>query len=538
MTRKLITFLAMILFLSSQSNAQVDIDFLGQGTYQYTSIFEPADLEFYLFGDGYHSFEHDPRHQFQDNGETATAVMFHSFPYNDDEPDEIALNNVTNGVANAVNTPVSMLNKVELKTSWNLVNSKQNYFLLMFENTKPHIISGCVEFHYTKDFTDVIESKILDDYNNDWVDERTPGTSEYFGYSDKYSWTFDNMEPGEQRFVYIPADCLMQTGYTVRTMAIMKENCGVPVEITGKGDGSNDEITESDFFTLESFVSTNPHDPNCIIANAECLNQNNTQVVRYRVYFQNEGVTPATNVYLDFFLNAPINNIDLVKASDNCVLYWEPTAGQVPYTLVKIHFYEIFLQGTGQPNAPDYDKTVGWVDFDVCYDLESFDLIPLECASNSVDITFDNEAPITAYHDLCFQDHCSNDINLAVQDACDPNLNGNQYFVVDQFEFNTINQGSITSNNLEDKSYNHDESISSDDLTIYPNPVLNIINVEVPQQMVGNNIEVFNVNGQKVFVETANRNKMNLDITKLEKGVYYLTVRNESQVMTKTFMKL
>jgi len=75
-------------------------------------------------------------------------------------------------------------------------------------------------------------------------------------------------------------------------------------------------------------------------------------------------------------------------------------------------------------------------------------------------------------------------------------------------------------------------------LTVYPNPAKDIISISVPSKNAVT-IEIFNVLGSKVKVyqheggETAK-----IDVSELQKGIYFIRINENNTVLTKQFQKL
>ncbi|SFN48061.1 Por secretion system C-terminal sorting domain-containing protein [Bizionia echini] len=84
------------------------------------------------------------------------------------------------------------------------------------------------------------------------------------------------------------------------------------------------------------------------------------------------------------------------------------------------------------------------------------------------------------------------------------------------------------------------ESLSVEDyelegLTIYPNPVEDILNISTPVSISGKIATVFDLNGKKVLNSKLNTN--NLDVSKLQTGFYILRLESEGRVINRKFIK-
>jgi hypothetical protein len=86
------------------------------------------------------------------------------------------------------------------------------------------------------------------------------------------------------------------------------------------------------------------------------------------------------------------------------------------------------------------------------------------------------------------------------------------------------------------------ESLSVDDLdhskiTIYPNPTNNMVNITIPESMVGQTITVMNALGQVLHTQIVSNTSFNLNLSNFAKGVYYIQLTSKSGVITKNIIK-
>ena len=372
-----------------------------QGTYLFESDYPENYLHFYLFGDGHHSFEQNVIHQYGTNILPTTPVVYYAEAYGPVDPDDDDLAPITQGVASPQNTAYLFDNKVQIKRSWNMVEQQDNYMVVMFENIEnPNPISGCIEFHFNSSEVFIDDGAILDDYNNNWVGTKSLSQSEYQnqGYDLKFKWSFDSLEYKEQRMIYIPTWCQLPVLSNIKTMAVMKVNsCTGPFPYNSKEDAGISEGNNLNFYTLSSIVANSPHDPNCIVSDTRSLCVYDiAQEVDYRVYFQNEGVDDAMNVFVYMEHNdVPFNgrlfsyDVTLLQASHDCQLHLDPAGDSF------VVFPLIHLPGTnGNPPPISYDATIGWVDLRFCYNLAELTALGVDPLEFKVDIVFDWEAPI------------------------------------------------------------------------------------------------------------------------------------------------
>ena len=73
------------------------------------------------------------------------------------------------------------------------------------------------------------------------------------------------------------------------------------------------------------------------------------------------------------------------------------------------------------------------------------------------------------------------------------------------------------------------ESFESNLFTIYPNPAKNVLFIDKAEIYYPTEIEIFDINGKLVLQqETARINQNEIDISKLVKGFYYVTIKNDN----------
>ncbi len=76
-------------------------------------------------------------------------------------------------------------------------------------------------------------------------------------------------------------------------------------------------------------------------------------------------------------------------------------------------------------------------------------------------------------------------------------------------------------------------------LSVYPNPVTDVLNVEMPQSYGRYTVQAFNVNGSLVLEkEIENLQQAELNVSGLTRGVYHIRVLNESQIWSASFVKI
>ena len=490
-------------------------------------------MHFYLYGDGYHSFDSDNQHEFGENAEGNTVLAYHSHPYDTDQVEDLVLNPIIDGIPLPLIPSYNFPNKVALQRSWDLVNEEDNYFILMFENKESaNPISGCIEFHFNVEDSEIEGTAILDDYDNDWVNPNQISTSsEYAGYSNKFVWTYSDLKENEQRFIYIPADCLANSLEFVNTMAVMKvDDCTERLKPDEDGDGADPNNILSPYYTLRSQVKNFPHDPNSIVTDPNCLTKRDQYfTVRYKIYFQNDGVDPVVNVDLDFSVDTPFRSIELIEASDHCKMNWIPQLNESAYSEnVRFKFENINLPGSGATDpVPDYEDTYGWVTFDICFNLKIFSLLDIYCAESNVDIYFDDLPPESATNTICR--------------ACEefsPQVYQINHYQCPEILPSTQETGipEIPNNTRADVEDLNGESI--EDFFVYPNPAKDMLFFETKNLGENDVIKIRNTSGEIIRDLSVKNIGQSLDLREFPAGVYYISLQNEKSVITKSFVKL
>ena len=91
--------------------------------------------------------------------------------------------------------------------------------------------------------------------------------------------------------------------------------------------------------------------------------------------------------------------------------------------------------------------------------------------------------------------------------------------------FNTLTGDVLSNTNKQLESF-----------TIYPNPVNNVINFNTNIEFTS--LEIININGQKLMEYSKNPITNSIDVSQLNKGIYFLNIVNGKTSVTKKFIKL
>ena len=96
-------------------------------------------------------------------------------------------------------------------------------------------------------------------------------------------------------------------------------------------------------------------------------------------------------------------------------------------------------------------------------------------------------------------------------------MNTPAYFCLDDIEFTT----SI-------------KTVSKNDMNIYPNPVKDILTIE---NIENSKIMIYDISGKTVYLKQTNTNVEKIDLSELNRGIYFITISNNDKVITKKIIK-
>ncbi|MEN8226292.1 MAG: choice-of-anchor V domain-containing protein [Bacteroidota bacterium] len=92
----------------------------------------------------------------------------------------------------------------------------------------------------------------------------------------------------------------------------------------------------------------------------------------------------------------------------------------------------------------------------------------------------------------------------------------------------------VSSLNVEESTISIAEHLQESIGQIYPNPASSYINVSLPQQSV---VKIIDNIGREVMHVTTNTNELELDISGLDQGKYYMLISHEEISTTRSFIK-
>jgi hypothetical protein len=85
-------------------------------------------------------------------------------------------------------------------------------------------------------------------------------------------------------------------------------------------------------------------------------------------------------------------------------------------------------------------------------------------------------------------------------------------------------------------STNGIEDMSSNGISIYPNPMKDKLNFEFEHNNI-QKIEIFNITGKTLFEKTKIKQKETIDLSKFNDGVYIINIQTDNELVTTKIIK-
>lgn len=108
-------------------------------------------------------------------------------------------------------------------------------------------------------------------------------------------------------------------------------------------------------------------------------------------------------------------------------------------------------------------------------------------------------------------------------------FNGSLYFSAN-FDSNGDELWKLTTQNLSTETVEHKNILKA-----YPNPVNNILNLSSQETI--NNVLIVDMLGKTVYQNNFNTNELNIDISNLQEGIYFVQVSSGKQLQTIKIIK-
>ena len=114
---------------------------------------------------------------------------------------------------------------------------------------------------------------------------------------------------------------------------------------------------------------------------------------------------------------------------------------------------------------------------------------------------------------------CNNDVHAIAIDS-----KGNQWFGTD------MGVSKLSGGNLGIQPI-----INKNQLSLYPNPVQDVLQINLP----GNTgiLEIFDISGKSLILKEIQGNKISIDVSGLDHGIYFVKVLSDNQILTGKFVK-
>ena len=448
-----------------------------------------TDATFSLTGDGYFEFPSKFDHQFAKDPKGFVTKTFFNQRYKRNGPIIKSKATGTTGTGTVTNNRISMPGGVDSRVgkSWSPSPKIENYFLLIFENTSNIVDSGCITFYYHDTELSLNFGGILD-YG--WVKYKSKGVSTGSSlYNQEIKWEYKNLQPGEQRVIYIPMTSLKTAGTKLNLGSQYSSGC------SGNSDIKNNSHTSRG----------HPHDPNIKSADKICMRPylQDKNTITYTIRFQNEGNAPAVNVLLKDIIDPLLLDISTLDFIESEYPYSYSTTGN----LLEIEFANINLPGLKQngPKKYTYDETESYIKFKIC----TYSNLNPGVIENQAEIIFDTQPSI-------FTNVSEIPINYECQYGIEP------------CESVSISPLKITQT----------EEIINLDISIVPNPIINEFFVQGLEGQEAS-ISIFNNQGKLVHFEAkVNKENNKIEASDLANGLYFVQIRNEFLNITKKVIKI
>lgn len=450
----------------------------GVVTYSSTGT-NPNTGVFILYGNGHFGRALNPSHKFEPNNVGYNTKAFYLTPYDDIPPLQRSVSTNQVGSGTSTNLPYFLPAETKIETSWNPTVTHDTYIVLIFENkTRNNTLSGCLNFYYKDEEILINTNEIIE--RSDWVNNRQPFSGNYGIYNRRFRWNFSNLQPAEQRVVYIPIKSKLPAGNNINTSSSLSTDCNfIPSSLPNQS----------------SKVSAYPHDPN-LKSVTGCIDRtdNRSQKLEFKIDFQNIGEGPANNVIIEDQLSSELDASTLIMLP-----------AQYPYTYtvsptnkLTITFTGINLPGIQQQGVNTED-TKSSVSFRVCSVSDP------ECVYNTATITFDNQPALT-----------TNTV-----EACDLKANCTPEICAPAgYRINIDN--------------NFKDIVA---LEAFPNPVDDVLNIRFSSET--SQIHLINIAGQVIQnydIDMHIREK-SIDMSNLNSGIYFLRVIGQNQNKTLKVIK-
>jgi len=80
------------------------------------------------------------------------------------------------------------------------------------------------------------------------------------------------------------------------------------------------------------------------------------------------------------------------------------------------------------------------------------------------------------------------------------------------------------------------EQLTINNVKVFPNPVSNIVQFDLPEVNSESKLEIFNANGKRILSDKI-RQKESIDLSQFQSGLYYYKIKNQDEILTGKLIK-
>jgi hypothetical protein len=521
----LCTFLSVGFFSTLSAQISFQKTHVVDRTYDFDLTgLNPNALAFYLFGDGHHSYQYSPTHEFQEDDIYDTRVYIIDDKISSPPQTAIPWTSTTSFVTSShapgsfSGNPTTGNRIVRIDQSWRSSVDHHVYMIVTFTHPDPQggaapPADGKIHLDLDPNVTLVNIPTVAQSWA--FSNGQVPSSNNLGPGTITLEWEYFNLMPGETRQVYakikIPDPYPSSRVRSGATLTTYNELC----------NGQSCDIPVQRNFRIARF----PHDPNWMTVDQAGIKAqaSDKQRLDYSVHFVNEGAYYAKDVRLevDFTgLNLDPDQIEITNSSAPCYFYID----QVSQKMI-VRFDSIMLPSYKQtfPNTYNYSQATGFVDFSICSEENQANGL----ITGITEIFFDTQASMF-----------TNSVETIVEEAW---LLGD----VCDFTSNDDDHGGDDEEEVGDRSQNPSDP-SMQDLVVSPNPVSDLVQVTYQVNHTAGSevvLSLYSANGQQVMSDwyagyrVAGTHSTELNLADLPSGLYLLTVRQADSIQTARVVK-
>ncbi|MFK7906398.1 MAG: T9SS type A sorting domain-containing protein [Chitinophagales bacterium] len=504
----LLTFSTAI--VNAQNNVGVQVQQVQGNEYSFTvnyPEYDSKDLIFWIMPNGDWKYGHQVNGHFESGAyqfgtayilkknDTDFGIVSHPIP-------PFSVSSPSNGQNLNGNT-----HSLKLSSSWSASKDHWVYTILTVTNTSSQTIdNGTLSLSYQNNVGyNFNTANTIIPYN--WANTAATITN---GNLNTLNWTFNDLSPGEQKYIYVAFDVANNAQHMAQLTASINSN----------------EITTSKPLTLET--KNYPHDPNFARINAHYGSEYGeyeycsqySEGMSYTIGFQNEGAASAMDIEVEIDIEEEfyqMNTLALAESSHPEVISsftYDNTTGKII-----VYFKGINLPGLNQTDKKiSFQETTGYVSFEIstkCAALQ--ENLPTDAGivfiakdGTNMPVIYTNTVHAIMGEITSFCTSCT--ISSEEEDQGNKRNLGNE---------NTLNSVSLSPNPC------------SDFLTI---------NYNLPSEIQAVEINILDIAGKqrKNLLHTSltkGTHQMRVDVSDLESGIYLVNIqvggKNESYKLVK-----